>query len=359
MHAFIQDLRQAIRQLRNAPGFALTVILTLAVGIGATAAIFTLVYDVLLRPLPYPHPEQVVVMEEQVAEFRDLYPTLPLSANHFEMWQRNARTVQAMAAIGQNSWPLGIGEHPVQIETAKATPGIFPVFDAQPQLGRAFTSEDAQPGRERVVVLMNDLWRNQFGGDPAVVGKTVSLNGFPYIVLGVMPASFHMPIVQTFAGATQSRPIQALVPMVFSKDQLAEVMGDFNYFGLARLKPGVSLSAANAEFNSLQHTIQSGLSAQEMATLSAQLSPFQQVLVGTNRTPLLILLASVAGLLLVGCVNIANLLLSRAVGRRQQLAVAAALGARRGNLLRMAMRETAMLAVLGGGLGILLAATLV
>ncbi len=128
MHAFIQDLRHAFRQLRNAPGFALTVILTLALGIGATTAIFTLVFDVLLRPLPYAHPEQLVVMEEQVAEFRDLYPTLPLNANHFEMWQRNARTIQAMAAIAQNSWPLGIGDHPVQVETAKATPGIFPVF---------------------------------------------------------------------------------------------------------------------------------------------------------------------------------------------------------------------------------------
>ena len=124
MQAFVQDLRHAFRQLLNAPGFALTVILTLALGIGATTAIFTLVYGVLLRPLPYPHPEQIVVMEEQVAEFRDLYPTLPLSANHFDMWQRNARTIQAMTAIAQDSWPLGIGEHPVQIETAKATNSI-------------------------------------------------------------------------------------------------------------------------------------------------------------------------------------------------------------------------------------------
>ena len=148
MHAFIQDLRHAVRQLRNAPGFALTVILTLALGIGATTSIFTLVFDVLLRPLPYPHPEQLVVMEEQVAEFRDLYPTLPLSANHFEMWQRNARTIQAMTAIDQDSWPLGIGDHPVQVETARATPGIFSVLGAQPILGHAFTSQ-RRPVRPR------------------------------------------------------------------------------------------------------------------------------------------------------------------------------------------------------------------
>ena len=136
-------------------------------------------------------------------------------------------------------------------------------------------------------------------------------------------------------------------------------MGDFNYFGLARLKPGVSLAAAKTEINSLQRTIQSGLSADEMGTLSAELTPFQQILVGTNRMPLIILLVAVAGLLLVGCVNITNLLLSRAVSRRQHMAVAAALGARRSGLLRMAMRETALLAALGGALGILLAAVLV
>lgn len=359
MQAFLQDLRQAFRQVRNAPGFALTVILTLALGIGATTAIFTLVYDVLLRPLPYSHPEQLVVMEEQVAEFRDLYPTVPLNANHFDMWQRNSRTIQAMAAIDRSSWPLGIGEHPVQVETVKATPGIFPVFDARPQLGRAFTNEDSQPGRERVVVLMNDLWRTQFGADPTIVGKSVTFNGFPYTVLGVMSAAFHLPVVQTISGAAHPKPVQAIVPMVITKEMLAEVMGDFNYFGVARLRPGVSLAAANAEINSFQHTIQSGLRAEDVATISAQLTPYQQILVGTNRTPLLILLAAVAGLLLVGCVNIANLLLSRALGRRQQMAVAAALGARRGNLFRMAMRETALLAALGGSLGILLAAALV
>jgi ABC-type antimicrobial peptide transport system permease subunit len=137
--------------------------------------------------------------------------------------------------------------------------------------------------------------------------------------------------------------VEALVPLAFSKEQMEEVMGDFNYFGLARLKPGVSAAQANAEIDALQNTIVSGLSAQEKATLSAVVTPFQKALVGNNRTPILVLLAAVAGLLLVGCVNITNLLLSRAVGRRQQMAVAAALGAGRGEMLRMAMRETTML----------------
>jgi predicted permease len=361
MQTLFQDLRYALRQLRKAPGFTVTAVLTLALGIGATTAIFTLVYDVLLRPLPYKQAEQLVVMEEVVAEFRDIYPKLPVNANHFVTWQQNSHSIQSMAVMGEDSMPLGMGGHPLQVDVVSATPGIFSVLSSTPQLGRAFSTQEAQPGHERVVVLMNNLWRQEFQSDPGVLGKTITLNGFPYTVIGVMPRSFHLPIVQAIEGTNTDRakPIEALVPMAFSKDQLQEAMGDFNYFGLARLKPGVSIAQANAEINALQHTISVGLSADEKGTLSAVLTPFQQMLVGNNRTPLLILLAAVAGLLLVGCVNITNLLLSRAAGRRQQMAVAAALGASRAEMLRMAMRETVVLAAFGGVLGIVLAAILV
>jgi predicted permease len=361
MQTLFQDLRYALRQLRKAPGFTVTAVLTLALGIGATTAIFTLVYDVLLRPLPYAHPEQLVVMEEQVAEFRDIYPKLPMNANHFINWRQNSRGIQSMAVMEEESMPLGIGGHPLQVDVVSTTPGIFSVLRAGPQLGRAFAAQEAQPGREHVVMLMNDLWRTQFHSDPAILGRTITLNGFPYTVIGVMPRSFHLPVIQTIAGPNTDRakPVEALVPLAFSKDQLQEAMGDFNYFGLARLKPGASVAQANAEIDALQHTISAALPADERGTLSAVLTPFQQALVGNNRTPLLILLAAVAGLLLVGCVNITNLLLSRAAGRRQQMAVAAALGAGRAEMLRMAMRETTVLAALGGALGILLAAILV
>lgn len=361
MKALLQDLRYALRQLRKSPGFTLTAILTLAMGIGATTAIFTLAYDALLKPLPYPHPEQLVVMEEQVAEFRDMYPSLPLSANHFDVWQQNLHSFEAMAAMKESSAPLGLGGHPLQVEVVSATPGIFPVLDAAPQIGRAFSPQEAVPGRERVVILMNDLWRTQFQSDPHILGRTVTLNGFPYTVIGVMAPSFHLPFVDTIPvpNSDRARPIEALVPLAFTKDQLSERMGDFNYFGLARLRPGVSIAQAGAELNALQHTISASLSAQEKGTLSASLIPFQRALVGDNRKSLLILLAAVAGLLLVGCVNIANLLLSRAVGRRQQNAVLAALGASRGGMLRAALCETALLAAMGGTLGVLLAGVLV
>jgi predicted permease len=361
MQTLVDDLRYAVRQLRKSPGFTVTALLTLALGIGATTAIFTLVYDVLLKPLPYSHPEQLVVMEEQVAEFKDIYPTLPMNANHLTFWQQHSQSFQSMAVMEENSLPLGLGGHPLQIGVLNATPGIFSVLDAAPSLGRAFSPQEAQPGHEHVAVLMDPLWRSQFQADPGVLGRTVTLNGFPYTVIGVMPPSFHLPHIQNFSSQNSNhpRPVEALLPMAFSKDQLQDAMGDFDYFGLARLKPGVSVAQANADINALQHTIMASLSAEEKATLSATMTAFQQSLAGNDRKPLLILLAAVAGLLLVGCVNITNLLLARAVGKRQQMAVAAALGASRGEMLHMAMRETALLAALGGALGVLLATLII
>ncbi len=360
MQTFLDDLRYAVRQLRKSPGFAVTAVLTLALGIGATTAIFTLVYDVLLKPLPYSRPEQLLVMEEQVAEFHDLYPTLPMNANHLTFWQQHSQSFQSMAVMTENSLPLGVGGHPSQIGVLTATPGIFSVLDSTPLLGRAFSAQEAQPGHEHVAVLMDSFWRNQFQHDPAILGKTITLNGFPYTVVGVMPPSFHLPHLEMWSSVDTNhpQPVEALLPMAFSKEQLQQVMGDFDYFGLGRLKPGVSVAQANAEINALQHTIMGSLAGDEKATLSASLTPFQSSLVGNNQKPLLILLAAVAGLLLVGCVNITNLLLARAVGKRQQMAVAAALGASRSEMLRLAMRETAVLATVGGALGILLAATM-
>jgi predicted permease len=357
-----QDIRYSVRQLLRSPGFAAVAVMTLALGIGATTAIFTLVYDVMLRPLPFTRADQLVTVEEKVAEWSNVYPTLPVSANHFNFWQRHNRSFDSMALMQQYAVPLGMNNHAQQVGVLWATPGIFSVLQVWPQMGRAFTVSEAQKGSEHVAVLMYDLWREQFGRDPEIVGKTIRLNGFPHTVVGVMPQSFHMPSVQT-AGAigetNRSRPVEVLAPLAFSKERLAEEMGDLNYFGLARLKPGASILAATADLDALQHTIGVSLPADEKATLSVALTPFQNSLVGNNRKPLVILLGAAVGLLLVGCVNVTNLLLARAVGRKQQIAVAAALGASRSEMVRMALREIALLAVAGGGLGVALAASIV
>ncbi len=354
----LNDLRYAFRQLRKSPGFAVVAILTLALGIGATTAIFTLVYDVLLKPLPYPHPGQLVAMQEQVGEFKDLYPTLPMNANHFMDWQRHSRSFQSMAVLEQDSVPLGASGHPLQVNVLRTTPGLFSVLDTMPRLGRGFTSQEEEPGHSHVVVLMHSLWAQQFHRDPKILGKTIALNGYPYTVVGVMSADFHLPSFQDLgSGVTpiSSRgQAQALIPIAFRKDQL-QAAGGYFYFGVARLRPGVSVAQATAELDALQHAISAGLPANEKIFLSAVLIPFQQYLVGNDSKSLWILLAAVAGLLLVGCINIMNLLLARAVGRRQEMAVASALGASRSDLLRASMREAFVLAVIGGALGILLA----
>jgi predicted permease len=357
----LSDLKLALRQLRKSPGFTLTAVLTLALGIGATTAIFTLVYDVMLKPLPLPQPDRLVRIEEKAAEWSAMYPTLPVSANHFTFWEQHSRSFAAMAVMEEYSIPLGGEGRPLEIDVLEATPGIFPVLGVHPWLGRGFNAAEGQPGHERVVVLSYDLWREQFGGDRGIIGRTVNLNGYPYTVLGVMPASFRMPPTESYgeSDSTKKVPVGALIPLAFSKDQLEEAMGDLNYFGLARLKSGVTVAEANAEIDAEQHAISASLPADEKATLSALLTPLQEELVGTGRRPLEMLLGAVAGLLLVGCVNIANLLLARASGQRRQMAVAAALGARRGEMLRMAMRETVVLAAMGCGLGLLLAMAIV
>ena len=357
-----QDARYAARQLWRSPGFSVVTMLTLAFGIGATTAIFTLVYDVMLRPLPFAQPDRLVVMEETVAEWSNIYPTLPVSANHFTFWQKNSRSFDSMAVMRQGALPLGGDGRPLQVGVLSATPGIFSVLQVSPELGRGFTESEAQPGQEHVAVLLHDLWREQFASDPAIVGKTIRLNGFPYTVVGVMPQSFHMPAVVTLATIGETNrplPIGLIEPLAFTKDQLAEAMGDLNYFGLARMKPGVTVGAASADLDALQHRIAASLPADEKSTMGIALTPFQEKLVGSNKRPLMLLLGAVAGLLLVGCVNVTNLLLARAVGQKQQMAVAAALGAGRAEMVRMALRETTVLAVAGGGLGVLLAASIV
>ena len=357
-----RDIRYASRQLARSPGFTIVAVMTLALGIGTTTAIFTMVYDVMLRPLPFAQADRLVNLEEVAAEWSNIYPTLPVSANHFTFWQEHNRSFESMTVMQQGSAPLGLEGRPMQVGVLAATPGVFSVLQVQPSLGRAFTEAEGHIGNERVVVLMHSLWREQFGSDPGIVGRTIRLSGFPYTVVGVMPESFHMPSVQNMASILDTNrplPVEVLEPLAFSKERLAEQMGDLNYFGLGRLKPGVSVAAATADLNSLQHTISVNLPPDEKAKLSAAITPFQRELVGGSRKPMLVLLVAVAALLVVGCINVTNLLLARAVGRRQQMAVTAALGARRAELMRMALRETAVLVIAGGGLGVLLASAIV
>lgn len=354
------SLRFAMRQLRKSPGFAITTLCTLALGIGATTAIFTLVYDVLLKPLPYAQPDRLMAVEERIAEMDAQFPRLPVSANNFTFWQRNQHSFEAMAVMKVDSLPLGTGSQPMQAQVLRTTAGLFSVLHAHPALGRELTARDEQEGNARVVVLLNDLWRRQFNADPQIVGKTIRLNGFPYTVIGVMPADFHLPRLELLPGSevTHSGLPQAITPLVFSQEELAEIIGDFNYFCLGRLREGVSQTQALAEINALQRRLTESEQAGEQGTLTARMVPLQTLLVGNNRKPLMILLVAVAALLLVGCANLANLFLARALGRRQEMALAAALGASARSLMLASLREILPLASTGCLMGLLLAEAL-
>src|SRR6202012_2137597 len=210
----------------------------------------------------------------------------------------HSKSFAAMAALEEYDMPLQArgsqGGGAMQVDVISATPGIFAVLGVQPALGRAFNQSEGQKGHERVAVVTDSLWRAQFAADAGIIGRTVNLNGLPYTVVGVMPASFHMP--STWGGKDT---LSAIIPMAFDKDLLEETMGDLNYFGLARLKPGVTVAAANAELDAEQHAIAATLPPNEKATLSALLTPWQEDLVGGSRKPLMILLGAVGGLLLV------------------------------------------------------------
>jgi len=362
LERIVRHARQALLQLRRSPGFAAMTVLTLALGIGTTTTVFTLVYDVMLKPLPFAEPDRLVVAREQVAEWSNTSPTMPVSANHFMTWQRYNRTFQSMAIMQEYSAPLGTGEHPTQVGVLSTTPGLFSVLRVEPILGRTFTETEATSGNDHVVILLNDLWRKQFGADAHITGKTVRLSGAPYVVIGVMPISFHMPSLNStgaFGASTRPAALGVILPLSFSPERLAETMGDLNYFGLGRLKAGATLQGATADLDVLQHAIALALPANEMSTLSVDLTSFQEFLVGNNRTPLYVLLGAVSALLLVGCINVANLLLARAVGQRQQMAVIAALGAGRIEMLQTTYREPIVLACGGGVAGVLLASLLV
>lgn len=351
----LYEMKHAIQQLLRTPGFAVVALLTLCLGVGSTTAVFTLVRDVLLKPLPYRHADRMVVLEEQVEEIRDLYPTLPASANHFIFWQEHSHSIQVMALMRQVTMPLGGGPYPLQVNVLKTTPGIFSVINEQPIVGRSFSESDTRAGYDRVAILTYNLWREHFRGNAHIVGSTITLDGFPYTVIGIMPRDFKVPLVNGITpnrGAT-GKETSVLVPLVISAAERGEQMGSFNYFCLAQLKANVSVTRATAELNVLQHAISANLPSDLKGTLSILVLPYQAALIGRNRVPLLLLLVAVGGLLLSGCVNISSLLVARSISQRKKAAIAIALGARRIDLARMALREPVALGILGALLGVI------
>jgi predicted permease len=349
------DIRYAFRTLLRERGFAAMAVLSLAVGIGANTAIFSVVNGVLLRPLPYRDPERLFTIREVIPKLAQLYPSLPVNFSHYYEWRKHWPAAESIAIVISSAPNLtGAGE-PEMLTGARVSASIFRMLGVSPQLGRGFLDEEDPEGHP-VAVIADSLWKRRFGGDPSIIGRKIVLNGRPQVVVGVLPPGFQFPgQSDLWIRPGLGSKAEVFQPLAYSKDDLEEINGDYNWTAIARLRPGVSERQALAELNVLQADISKRIPDERM-DLRATMSPLQEDIVGQTRRGLLVLLGAVGAVLLILCVNLANLSLARAAGRARESAIRTALGAGRVQLVRQTLTESLVLALSGGILGIALAA---
>jgi len=343
----LQDLRYAIRTLLKQPAFTLVALLTLALGIGANTAIFGIVNAVLLRPLPYHEPDRIVLLWSHWTNWTKTWLSEPELADY----QRQARSLEHVAAFSSTSFNLtgGPGSEPLRVLAAQVQSGMFAALGATPIAGRVFTADEDRPGRERVVMLTEGLWRSQFGSDPSIVGRTIDLDATPYTVVGVLPAALRLPL--DYANRTFT---QIWVPLALGPTDPQE-RGNHGLNALGRLTPGVSLSQAQAEIDTITRGFQQQYPNNYDTAFGLTLVPAPLEVFGDVRPALLVLLLAVGAVLLIACANVANLLLARSEGRQKELALRLALGAGRHRIVRQLLTESMLLAVVGGVAGAALA----
>ncbi len=347
--------RSAARMPLREPGLAAVAILTIALGVGANTAIFSIINGVLLRPLPFADPDRLVHLREVVPAIAQTYPTLPASARHFVEWRQDTTTFERISAEQPGTSALTGNGEPEQVDMARVSADLFDTLGVNAGLGRTFASGEDQSGRDGVVVITDSLWRRRFHGDRGLLGQTLQLDRRAYVVIGVLPGWFKFPSPSVLAAgqASPGRP-EIFRPLVFSDEELHELMGNFNYTVIAKLKRGASTGRAAAELNVIAARLVkiSG----EKNELRAAVFPLRDSIVGHSRRALWVLLGAVGMVLLIACVNLANLLLARTERQAKDAAVRIALGASRGQLMRQVLAETVGLAVAGGALGLGIAA---
>src|SRR5579864_1516689 len=344
MRDLFSDLRYAARILRQNPVFATVAIVTLALGIGGTTVIFSVLDAVLLRPLPYPEPERLVSVFTW-------FPSVKLetltSADYAE-FERESHTLGGIAAYphGLSTVTLIAGGQPFRAAVVKVTPSFFPTLGVQPSMGRAFLSQDSRPVPASVAILTHGIWMRVFGGDPGVIGRPITLDGEVCTVIGVMPLSFRFP---------EEEKVDVLTPLPLDDARLQHGQDMRAWRGLARLKPGVYLAQAQAELETIFSRIRAQYKWFYRNDVQLRLVPLRAHQVREVRLSLLVLAVAVAFLLLIACVNVAHILMARAASRAREIAIRAALGAGRLRLMRQLLTESVLLGLLGGAVGWLVA----
>jgi putative ABC transport system permease protein len=358
MRELLSDLRDTFRGLRRDRLYAAAVVGTLGLTLGGSIAVFSIVNGVLLRPLSYPDPAALVSIREIVPNIVGRYPTLPTTMRHFLVWRDRAVSFDSMAAMDWRTSTLtGAGEAS-QVVLLRASGSLFDVLRIPMALGRGLSRDDESLERGPVVVISDALWRERLSSDPAVVGRSLTLNGVSHTIVGVLPREYALPKLQPLGeSGTIVTEFAAVVPFRITLANF-DWMGMFNYGVVARLKPGVSLEQARAEMNVLQGTVAeiARRETQQPAELRAWIMPLDGTIVGPVRRGLLLLLGAIGALLLIACANLANLTLTRTIGRMRDTAVRGALGASRWRLVRAVVVDQVVLAAAGGVFGIALAA---
>src|SRR5215207_3613719 len=338
-----QDMRYGARTLVKSPAFTVVAVLSLALGIGANTAIFSVVNGVLLRPLPYPESGRVVAVWHTPPQ--ESFPGMKrfsVSPANYLDWKEQSRAFEQMAVYGYAGLSLSAGGDPVPVTGAAVSSDFFSVLRTQASKGRTFSPEEEQQGREQVVVLGHGLWQRAFGADPNVIGRAVTLNSRPYNVVGVMPTGFEFPA-----------EAELWVPLAWDAAE-RQTRSIHDYLVIARLKPGASLEQARAEMNTISSRLEQQY-PEENKGWGAVVIPLKEDLVGDVRPALLVLFGAVGFVLLIACANVANLMLARGANRRKEIALRIALGATRGRIVRQLLCESVLLSVVGGVLGLLLA----
>jgi putative ABC transport system permease protein len=349
----LSEIKVALRGLAKSPGFTAIAIATLALAIGANSAVLSLVNALLVRPLPYQDPSRIALIWEQFST--QGLDRIPCSPPEFLDLKKEFKSGTDLAAFNYAAFNLGGGDVPERITGAVVTPSLFPLLGIEPIRGRTFANEEAGEGRDDLIVISERLWKRRFNSDPMLVGKTLLLNGRSYTVIGIMPAKFEFPIpIFGLQGNQFAERVDIWKPVAFTKNEL-EQRGGRSYGMITRLRPGVSLSQAQAELDRIIATwIQSYKDNYGGGGFGAKVYGLHDQVVGGMRTGLGILLGAVIFVLLIACANLATMLLARASARERELAIRVALGAGRWRLLRQMLTESVLLALAGAAFGIFL-----